>query len=106
MNDMAKDDGAKPYSTKAAAAFIFGMFAILFSPSIVMGLLFGIIAVAIAATAKGEKDIRHTKAGKITGIIGMILSGVFLFYSIYAGVAAYRIFDAQQVDTSVVTQQK
>ncbi len=79
-------------SSKATTALIFGILAIVFAPSILLGLICGIVAIVIASSAADGPEASRTKAGKITGIIGVALASVFLVFSVVAGVAALQFF--------------
>ena len=79
-------------SGKAMGALICGILAILFSASILFGIVLGIVAIVLAVQAVKEagKDGKAT-GGKVCGIIGIVLSvlAFFLYVVLGLGVLAY-----------------
>lgn len=92
---------AQPSSGKAMGALICGILAILFSSTVLIGIILGIIAIVLAGqyVKSFGKDSKAT-GGKITGIIGIVFSTLALIGYIVLGVwvasvstAAYDYYD-------------
>lgn len=91
----------------------------------IIGVILGIIAIVLHKKDKAvyetnpamyEQSFKNSKAGNICGIIGLILSGLFLLYIIFAFAFAASIISAaattpefqdamQQITDSLATQQ-
>lgn len=79
-------------SGKAVAALVLGIFAILTSGSVILGIIFGIIAIVLAGsyikqTGKDGKAV----AGRICGIVGIVLSVLSLVLYLVMGGLMYQI---------------
>ncbi len=74
---------------KAVGALVCGICAIVFSGTIILGLVLGIIAIVLGGSALQQSEDGKAKAGRICGIIGLVLSVVTLIISFIFGVTIF-----------------
>ena len=74
---------------KAVGALVCGICAIVFSGSIILGIVLGIIAIVLGGSALRQSEDGKAKAGRICGIIGLVLSVVTLIISFIFGVTIF-----------------
>ncbi len=80
-------------SGKAVGALVCGILAIVFSPSVIFGIILGIVALVLASSAGKIAPDGKSKAGKVCGIIGIIISAIILIFSIVTGVALFKYIE-------------
>lgn len=72
---------------KAIASLICGIFAIILSPSIIFGIVLGVVAIVLGVMAtKVRKDGKAT-GGKVCGVIGIVFSVILLVIGLVIGFA-------------------
>lgn len=92
-------------SGKAMAALICGIFAILFSVSIVPSLILGVVAIVLASKAAKESGKNSkTTGGKVCGIIGIVFSLIVVILYLVIGLSAfmYTASDTELISESSI----
>lgn len=70
--------GAQPKNSKALAALICGILAVVLSPSVILGVGLGIAAMVLAILSRNQsKDVKGT-IGFVCGAVGVVLSAVLI----------------------------
>ncbi|MEG0015548.1 DUF4190 domain-containing protein [Gordonibacter sp.] len=90
-------------SGKATAALVCGILAILFSASLLPGIILGIVAIVLASKAVKESGKNgKTTGGKVCGIVGIVFSVLaFLMYLIIGfGAIMYAASNADSISSS------
>lgn len=90
--------GPAPKSGKAVAALVCGILAILMGLSMVgslFGIILGIVAIVLASSAVKSMGVKTgvTKAGKVCGIVGAILSTLSLLLTLAVGCLGLFVYD-------------
>lgn len=93
---------------KAVGALVCGICAIVFSGTVIIGVVLGIIAIVLAGSALKEGTDGKAKAGRICGIIGLALSVVTLIVSLIFGVTifSYVMSEANSSKPAIVSTSK
>lgn len=63
-------------------SLVFGVLSIVLFWMSTLGIVFGILAIIFSDFQKKIQDTENARAGKITGIVGLILSGLYLLFFI------------------------
>ena len=99
-----------PSVGKSTATLMCGILSIFFSPTVVFGLLFGILAIMMGTPTTSAPPDGKATAGKITGIIGVALAAVSMIAIIILGVVGYDFYrdspifqDIASVDLNTLT---
>ncbi|MBO4365370.1 MAG: hypothetical protein J5804_03645, partial [Eggerthellaceae bacterium] len=74
---------------KATGALVCGILAILTSPTIIVGIILGIVAIVLARGAKKKSPDGKATGGLVCGAIGLGLSVIMLAIGVITGVAVY-----------------
>ena len=61
-------------------SLVFGVLSIVLFWVSTLGIVFGVLAIIFSNFQKKIQDTENAKAGKITGIIGLVLSGLYLLF--------------------------
>ncbi len=95
-----------PGKGKATAALVLGIVALIGAFLMpIIGLICGIIALVMAGKAKKEGYVGGAAtAGKILGVIGIILSVVFFVLAVVVGVAIFSSPEVQQELSNVLNR--
>ncbi len=90
---------SRTINAKASFALLLGVLSIIFSYSAVAGIVFGIAAIAMAASATREGNGDKARSGKIAGTIGIVLSIIFILAAIGASVGDGWIHEDIGIDS-------
>lgn len=82
-----------PSNGKATGALVCGILAIVFSSTIIVGIVLGIIAIVLGLKSKKQAGGGKSIAGIVTGAIGLVLS---VLLAIFAVVGLYALGEAAQ----------
>ena len=74
---------------KAVGALVCGICSIIFAGTVIIGVVLGIVAIVLAGSALKQSADGKAKAGRICGIIGLVLSVITLIVSLIFGVTAF-----------------